>query len=283
MQPLQALIGHLEKGRNLHISILDFRGILNAPLTQIDFKHVIHSKEICNIAKSTPQGFRACLLCKAHANKKGCKEKKVFCGHCIYGIYEAAVPVVIDGSVMAIVYVGNAVIDEALTQNRMKRVCRYTGVSAEKLLLQLKNCERISSSNELFEIGEIVSDYLKLLFETTPILTAETHWVVSLMKHYAKEHTCGAISLHDFAISHQKNAQYIGRLFKSEAGISFSKYCNELRLKKAAICLSQGNEKIIDIALACGFQNISYFNRLFQEKYGMSPGEYRKSKQTNAP
>jgi AraC-like DNA-binding protein len=39
--------------------------------------------------------------------------------------------------------------------------------------------------------------------------------------------------------------------------------------------LLSGDEKIIDIALECGFNNIAYFNRLFVKKYGMSPSEYR--------
>ncbi len=276
MQSLQVLIDHLEKGRNIHISILDFNGILSSPLTKIRFEHVIHSKEFCYVAKSTAQGYRTCLRCKASANAKAIKEKVSFCGHCIYGIYEAAVPVIIERSIMAIVYVGNAIIDEVFTKNRIERVCRYTGVSQKKLLLQLDNCERITSSTELFEIGEIVSDYLKMLFESMPILSTEEHWIVSLMKHYAQEHTYGATSLQEFAVSHKKNAQYIGRLFKKEIGMTFSQYCNKVRLKKAATRLSQGNEKIIDIAFTCGFQNVSYFNRLFQEKYGMSPSEYRK-------
>ncbi len=277
MQPIQVLIDHLEKGRNLHISICDFSGILSAPLTKISFDHVIHSKKFCDIAKSTPQGFRACFRCKTRANEKAKKEKKSFGGHCACGIYEAAVPVIIDDSVMAIVYVGNAIVDEAMTKGRIERVCRYTGVSSEKLFSQLKNCENISSPKDLLEIGEIVADYLKMLFKVSPTLNTDKHWIVSLMKYYAKEHMCRMISLSEFAVSHQKNAQYIGRLFKNEVGISFSEYCNDVRLTKASVCLLQGNEKIIDIALDCGFQSVSYFNRLFLQKYGMSPSKYRKS------
>ena len=277
MQSLQVLIDNLEKERKLHISVLDFRGILTTPLTAVRFDHVIHSKKFCNITKSTPRGYRACLRCKALANYKAANEKTMFCGHCIYGIYEAAIPVVVEHSVMAIIYVGNAIIDKEHTQRRIKKVCGYTGVAQEELFSLMADCELIDSSKELCEIGEIVADYLKMLFENTPIIGHEKNWIVSLMKHYAKEHTCGAISLQEFAVSHQKNAQYIGRLFKNEVGISFSQYCNEVRLKRAEILLSRGNQKIIDVAFACGFQNVSYFNRLFYKKHGMSPSEYKKN------
>jgi AraC-like DNA-binding protein len=38
------------------------------------------------------------------------------------------------------------------------------------------------------------------------------------------------------------------------------------------------SERIINIALECGFNNISYFNRSFKKKYGISPTEYRAKK-----
>lgn len=276
MQPLQKFIDYLEKGRNLHISILDFSGILTTPLTKIKFDHVIHSKKFCEIAKSTPRGYKTCLLCKSLANSKAVTQKTAFCGQCLYGLYESAFPVVIDDVITAIVYVGNAVIDEETTIKRIKKVCKYTKVPENELLLQLNSCEKVYSTNELLEVGEIVADYLKALAKFTPISTHEKHWIVHLMKQYAKENLYGIPSLSEFAVTHQKNAQYIGRLFKNEVGISFNQYCNNVRLEKAASILSRSNEKIINIAIDCGFQNVSYFNRLFQEKFGVSPSEYRK-------
>ena len=60
--------------------------------------------------------------------------------------------------------------------------------------------------------------------------------------------------------------------------MSFHKYCLLLKLQRAEALLSGTNDKIIDIALECGFDNISYFNRAFKKQYGMSPSEYIISK-----
>ena len=275
MQPFQVLIDNLEKGRDLHITVSDFSGILSTPLTKIRFDHMIHSKKFCDTAKSTPRGYHACLRCKAIANARAIAKKTPFCGQCIYGMYEAAVPVVIEHTVMGIVYVGNAIIDKSLVKERIKKICTHTGASAEALISELDACEQVNSAEELFEVGEIAADYLKMLYESAPVLNTEKHWIVSLMKRYAKEHTQGTVSLQEFAVSHKKNAQYIGRLFKNEVGMSFGSYCNTVRLEKAALALIGGNQKIIDVALGCGFSNISHFNRLFKEKYGVSPMEYK--------
>ena len=275
MQNLQTLIGQLEKGRKLHISILDFSGILNTPLTKIEFKNVIHSKKFCDIAKSTPRGYRACMRSKRLANTKAITDGMPFGGQCIYGLYEAAVPVVMDKTVMAVVYAGNAVIDEKRTEDRIKKTCRHTGVSEKELCEQLNQCEYTDSMEELAQAAEIVSDYLKMLYSNAPKTKSELHWLVALMKHYADESFCSNICLKELAITYQKNEKYMGQLFKKEMGICFHQYCNGLRLQKAEKLLLHSDEKIIDISLDCGFNNISYFNRLFQKKYGVSPTEYR--------
>jgi AraC-like DNA-binding protein len=47
------------------------------------------------------------------------------------------------------------------------------------------------------------------------------------------------------------------------------------RLRRAALRLSSGKGKIVDIALDCGFGDVSNFNRAFRAEFGMSPRAYR--------
>ena len=168
MQGLQALIDLLTKNRGIHISILDLSGVLSTPSTKISFDNVIHSKKFCNIAKSTPRGYCACLRCKRGANKKAAIERSCFAGHCYFGLYEAVCPVVIDGKVAAIVYVGNAIVDEAKTRERIQKSCQYTGVEHGALLDATVLCERLDDCEELTRIAELVCDYLKMLYEREP-------------------------------------------------------------------------------------------------------------------
>ena len=76
--------------------------------------------------------------------------------------------------------------------------------------------------------------------------------------------------------ANRKNAKYLGRIFKSEMGVSFCDYLLSLRLSKAEEMLRKTDAKIIDIALATGFNSISYFNREFFKKNGITPTDYRK-------
>ena len=75
-----------------------------------------------------------------------------------------------------------------------------------------------------------------------------------------------------------KSQEHITRAFQRFYGETPSDYVNRLRLQHAAWLLQTGEEKVIDILYRCGFNNVSYFNRLFKKRYGLSPREYRESR-----
>ena len=276
MQSLQTLISLLQSGRKLHISVLDLSGILDYPLTSISFESEIHSKAFCRTAKITERGRRICMRCKALANTKAAESGCAFEGYCSWGLYEYALPVKIGDSVAAVVYVGNAVIDEKRSRERLMRTSRLAKISSDPLMRELENAERLESSEELSKIAEIVADYIKILAENSPKIKSETHWLATAMKRYADETFTENVTLSELAATYHKNSKYLGRLFKREIGVSYNEYVLEKRLRKAEKLLTETDEKIIDIALSCGFNNIPYFNRVFIKSNGVSPGQFRK-------
>lgn len=71
------------------------------------------------------------------------------------------------------------------------------------------------------------------------------------------------------------NQEYFCRLFKNEVGISFNKYLTNYRLKIAEELLKNTDRKVSDIARQVGYQNLSYFSKIFKEKYNTNPYKYR--------
>ena len=64
--------------------------------------------------------------------------------------------------------------------------------------------------------------------------------------------------------------RYVNELFY-EAGASFTTRLNELRMRKAADLLARKEGRISDIAFECGFNDLSYFNRCFRRRFGLTP------------
>jgi AraC-like DNA-binding protein len=68
--------------------------------------------------------------------------------------------------------------------------------------------------------------------------------------------------------------RYVNELLY-EAGASLTTRLNELRLRKAAELLAQDERRISEVAFACGFNDLSYFNRCFRRRFGLTPSAAR--------
>lgn len=93
--------------------------------------------------------------------------------------------------------------------------------------------------------------------------------------HYADEITLSQISRHAM-ISESECL----RCFQKIIGTSPIQYVKQYRIQKASELLTTTDQKISDIGVLCGFQDISYFIKTFKKKKGATPSEYRKEKGT---
>lgn len=65
------------------------------------------------------------------------------------------------------------------------------------------------------------------------------------------------------------------RIFERLTGVTPHQFILRMRLRNAAARLATEDARVIDIALDCGFNDISSFNRAFRAEFGLSPGGYR--------
>ncbi len=93
---------------------------------------------------------------------------------------------------------------------------------------------------------------------------------------YIEMHYSHAISIDEIAAVAGFSASHFMRFFKAAMGMSFTLYLSAYRLSMAARLLVSTNDSILDIALSCGYENLSYFNRSFKKRYKKTPGEYRR-------
>ncbi len=90
-----------------------------------------------------------------------------------------------------------------------------------------------------------------------------------LVCNFNREITLDGISAHV-----GMNRSAFCTFFKRAAGTTFFEYLNEYRIEKACRMLRQRERSISEICYMCGFNNVSYFNRMFKRVVGMSPSKY---------
>jgi AraC-like DNA-binding protein len=65
------------------------------------------------------------------------------------------------------------------------------------------------------------------------------------------------------------------RWFKKQTGRNFQLYLNQVRVARVCARLADGDESITAVAMECGFNNLSHFNRRFLEITGLTPRAFR--------
>lgn len=68
---------------------------------------------------------------------------------------------------------------------------------------------------------------------------------------------------------------YLSVKFKAFTGRTITDYLNDRRVRQAMHLLRTTNHRVLDIALACGFEDAGYFGRCFKRRTGTTPREYR--------
>ena len=76
---------------------------------------------------------------------------------------------------------------------------------------------------------------------------------------------------HDLGI----NKYVLSRMFAKTFHCNFNQYVSGVRLNYASSFLKNTTESITNICLDCGFESQRTFNRVFKERYKMTPREYR--------
>ena len=73
------------------------------------------------------------------------------------------------------------------------------------------------------------------------------------------------------------DVSWLSREIRRRTGRTFTELVQERRLNQAAWLLKNTRQRVSDIALSVGYENISYFHRIFASRFGLSPKKYRDS------
>ena len=93
-------------------------------------------------------------------------------------------------------------------------------------------------------------------------------------KYYIDEYFDRSISAADLSAVSGISASHLRELFKKTYGETPNHYLNRIRVERAKEMIASGMFTISEVACACGFQNVYYFNRVFKSFTGITPGRY---------
>lgn len=100
---------------------------------------------------------------------------------------------------------------------------------------------------------------------------------IKLMLGFIHEHFGEELCTAAIAASATISESECLRCFRATIGTTPIRYLRQYRIQQAAKLLTDSQDRISDIAVHCGFQDMSYFTKSFREELGVTPTEYRRS------
>lgn len=139
--------------------------------------------------------------------------------------------------------------------------------------LFLQNLQQINTIDTLCQkLQEIVESFSESMFNSMPSKNSE---IIKKAMLYMSEHFNSPITLDEVAEHVHLHPSYFSTLFKSSTGSSFKEYLNMVRVEESKRLLANTDYSIIDIAVATGFEDQSYFSKVFKKYTGLTPKQYR--------
>jgi|GEM_PF-578360 len=99
--------------------------------------------------------------------------------------------------------------------------------------------------------------------------------MIAEIKTYMKQHYHEKLRLEQLAGLIPISRSYLAILFKQVTGMTVWEYLVNIRMKEAKRMLAEPSSKIYEVACRVGYENGEHFTKLFKEKFGMTPKEYR--------
>lgn len=160
----------------------------------------------------------------------------------------------------------------------LSRATVESGGSLQRLLgLNFTYVQELAT---LEQIDELCAWIIKVLevFMDEAYATRETRnlSVVQRAVDYIKKHFREELTLEDVAQAVHFSPYYLSRLFGEELGLSFVNYLTIVRMDEAKRLLLETNWTVSAIAKAVGYQDPSYFTKVFKKMEGQTPTQFRR-------
>ncbi len=139
-------------------------------------------------------------------------------------------------------------------------------------------CKTFAPGYELAIKGQLFTLFYSLISFIKDPLPSHQNKSLDRLKDilkYVETNYSDKISIADAADICGFSQSHFMKFFKQNMAVSFTDYLNDYRLTMATRLLVSSSDSIVNIAAETGFDNLSYFNRLFKRKYGCTPTAFR--------
>lgn len=140
----------------------------------------------------------------------------------------------------------------------------------------INDVQRFESLDELNHwLANVLVRFTSIVFEHGEVKHSE---VIKRVVEFIRRNYMNKISLNDISGHTKLSVSYLSKVFKDETGTSISAYINQVRIENAKLFLLDERIPLSEVAYLSGFEDQSYFSKVFKKITKVTPGKYREKK-----
>lgn len=239
----------------------------------------------CKLVNEATGGCPACLRIQEQLQERLRKKLAFQQISCPMKLTDLAVPVVVGGEHLATLC-GGQVFRQRPKRHDFERAAKVLlgwGVSPDDLpaLREAYFQARFVADAQFEAMLQLLVLFAENLAESANRCLSASNTMeptpVTKAKELVQAHLGELLTMRATAQQVHLSPCYFCRLFGKNTGLPFTKYVCRVRVEHAKRLLLRRSLRIADLAMECGFGDVSYFNRIFKKRVGVTPTEYRRA------
>lgn len=166
----------------------------------------------------------------------------------------------------------NAVMSYAINENN------------QKLLHEMENFgdnveRKVETLDYKILFDAIMDIFAYLIPEKQESTSDNMRNVIGQVVEWLDEHFVEEVSLTALADKYHVTSSYLSKVFRQETGVNLVMYITKKRMEKALEYIKENELNLTEISYLVGYDDYTYFSRVFKKHTGMTPREYRNQKE----
>ena len=254
-------------------AISGFRVSIHDPEYNEIYSYPKKLSAFCTAVQSAPGGMAACKENDRKAFTRAKKSGSTTFYRCHCGLTESVTPIYNFGELTVFLMIGQTADESPETDKRI--------LAAGERFMDTEQARKLCAAIPRVK-EELLTSYISLMtviagyITKTNKLHSGSRNMAALVREYINLNYAKKISLDTLCRKFDCCKSTLMTDFKKTYGVTVNAYLTGVRLSQAERQLVKTTLSVKEIASSCGFTGQNYFSRVFGEKYGISPTDYRK-------
>ena len=230
-----------------------------------------HKQKYCSLLQTIEPEKKYCSQCDIKILNRCRSSKKLECHICRAGLYDSAMPIMKDDTIVGFVIMGQV---------------RSIGSPALPKYLPNTDSQILKQLNVFYgQIPFISKNRLEALYDLLPCILFDNaieivyDSFVSEAVKFIDANLQENLSIERLCSKFYVSKNHLYEAFRNTLGNTVTGYINERRIHMAKRLLKQSNDTVCKIGEKVGIDNYTYFCKLFKKLSGVTPTEYRRKSQ----